>query len=154
MTARSLVLTSTELPEVSALIQTTFAYMEGRIDPSSSVKAMNVETIVDQARRGEIWVIGTPIQACIFLSPKEDCLYLGKLAVTKEAQGSGLARQLVSVAETRARARKLATLRLEARIELVENQAMFAHLGFVKVGETAHPGYDHSTSITFEKTLL
>ena len=44
-------------------------------------------------------------------------------------------------------------LELETRIELTENHETFAALGFVKVSEGAHPGYDRTTFITMRKTL-
>ena len=42
---------------------------------------------------------------------------------------------------------------METRIELTENHATFARLGFVKTAETAHPGYDGPTSITMSRSI-
>jgi ribosomal protein S18 acetylase RimI-like enzyme len=80
-------------------------------------------------------------------------LYVGKFAVAPGAQGRGIGRQLMHAAESFARDRGLATIELETRIELVENHATFAALGFRKVAEKAHPGYDRPTSITMRKPL-
>jgi len=41
----------------------------------------------------------------------------------------------------------------ETRIELVENHATFAALGFHIADKTAHPGYDRATSITMTRPL-
>ena len=68
-------------------------------------------------------------------------------------RGTGLARQLVDLAGTRARALGFDILELKTRVELVENHAAFARLGFVKTGEAAHPGYDRPTSIIMQKRL-
>ena len=38
-------------------------------------------------------------------------------------------------------------LELSTRIELVENHATFARMGFAKTAETAHEGFDRPTSI-------
>lgn len=46
-----------------------------------------------------------------------------------------------------------AVLELDTRIELTENHATFAALGFVKTGEDAHDGYDRPTFITMQKPL-
>ena len=137
---------------VLALIQRAFAGMEGRIDPPSSVHRLTAEGIAAQARTGEIWVV-PPLQACMFLTPKDGRLYLGKLAVEPALQGRGLARQLVALAEERARALGFAILELETRVELTENHAIFRHLGFVETGRKAHPGFDRPTSITFAKRV-
>ena len=139
-------------PGVLALIQRAFAGMEGRIDPPSSLHRLTAGGIAAQARTGEIWVV-PPLQACMFLTPKDGRLYLGKLAVEPALQGRGLARQLVALAEERARALGFAILELETRVELTENHAIFRHLGFVETGRKAHPGFDRPTSITFAKRV-
>jgi hypothetical protein len=41
---------------------------------------------------------------------------------------------------------------LQTRIELVENHAIFAALGFVETARTAHKGYDRPTTLTFRKS--
>jgi ribosomal protein S18 acetylase RimI-like enzyme len=139
-------------PGVLALIQRAFAGMEGRIDPPSSLHRLTAGGIAAQAMTGEVWVV-PPMQACMFLTPKQGRLYLGKLAVEPALQGRGLARLLVALAEERARAMGLAVLELETRIELTENHAIFARLGFVETGRKAHPGFDRPTSITFAKQI-
>jgi ribosomal protein S18 acetylase RimI-like enzyme len=138
---------------VLSLIREAFAFMDGRIDPPSSMHALTPASIADQARTGEVWVIGEPAVACLFLTPKPDALYLGKLAVAAAHRGRGLARRLVDHAETRARVLGLPALELQTRVELVENQASFRAMGFVEVARTAHPGYDRPTSITYRRPV-
>ncbi|WP_170400984.1 GNAT family N-acetyltransferase [Ruegeria arenilitoris] len=144
---------SARLTEVLHLIRETFAYMEGRIDPPSSMHRLTMEELQRQARDGEIWGIGDRPDAVVFLTPKPDCLYLSKLAVAQNKRGQGLARRLVEVAERRARAKGFRALELQTRIELVENHATFARLGFAVTRETTHPGYDRTTSLTMRKRL-
>lgn len=127
--------------------------MEGRIDPPSSLRNLTPEALTRQAATGEIWVIGAPV-ACVFLTPKPGALYLGKLAVAASHRGRGLARQLIELAEERARVLSLPALELETRVELVENQAAFRAMGFEEVGRTAHPGYDRPTSITYRRAVF
>ena len=141
------------LADILALIQKSFAYMEGRIDPPSSMLALTIADIARQCESGEVWSIGAPVKACVFLTRKPDCLYLGKLAVASEARGQGLGAQLVEIAAQRALALGYHTLELQTRIELVENHQIFAALGFIKTAETAHPGYDRVTSITMRKSI-
>lgn len=141
------------LTEVLTLIQTAFAFMDGRIDPPSSMHRLSLDTVARHAATAEIWTIGTPIRACVFLTPKADCLYLGKLAVAADARKTGLARRLIHLAEERARALNLPRVELQTRVELAENQAAFVALGFQEIGRTAHAGYDHPTSITFSKQV-
>jgi len=141
------------LKEVLALIQASFAYMDGRIDPPSSMLALSVETISEHCTSGEVWSLSTPPQACVFFTPESDCLYLGKVAVKQNMRGQGLARQLIELAETRAISLKLPCLELKTRIELVENHQTFSSLGFTKVSEDSHSGYSQPTYITMRKNI-
>lgn len=142
-----------ELAEVLDLIRRSFATMEGRIDPPSSMRRLTLQALSQQARDGEIWCLGDPVQACIFLTPKVDCLYLGKLATDTEFRGQGLARSLVDLAAQRACDLDLDVLELQVRIELVENQSLFSHLGFEVTDRTAHPGFSRPTSLTMRRRL-
>jgi N-acetylglutamate synthase-like GNAT family acetyltransferase len=135
------------------LITAAFSGMEGRIDPPSSMHDLTVADIARQAESGEVWVIGEPAIACIFLTPKTDALYLGKIAVAMAHRHEGHARALIGTAEQRARTLGLSALELQSRVELIENHAAFAALGFQQVGMTTHPGFDQPTSITFRKKL-
>lgn len=139
-------------PAILALLQAEFAYMQGRIDPPSSLNDLTPDALTDQARQGEIWIIGAPV-ACVFLTPRPAALYLGKLAVARSHRGQGMARRLIDLAEARARDHRLPALELQTRVELTENHAIFRALGFVEVGRTAHPGHDRPTSVTFRRQL-
>lgn len=141
------------LTEVLALIRRCFAEMDGRIDPPSSMLRLDAAAMAAQAGTGEIWSIGAPPQACVFLAPQGDALYLSKLAVAPEMRRRGLAAALIGLAEARAGALGLPRLRLQTRVELTENHATFARLGFAETGRTRHPGYVRATSVIFEKPV-
>jgi ribosomal protein S18 acetylase RimI-like enzyme len=136
-----------------ALIRTAFAGMEGRIDPPSSTLSLTPEDIAAQAREGEVWVAGTPPVGCVFLTPRPDALYVGRLAVAESERGRGHARRLIDLASDRARAMGLAFLELQTRVELTENHAAFRALGFEQTGSTAHPGFTRPTSLTFRRPV-
>jgi len=140
-------------PGILALLHRAFAYMQGRIDPPSSLRDLTPGALTEQAAKGEIWIIGPPV-ACVFLTPKPGALYVGKLATHPDHRNRGLARSLIALAEARARARSLPVLELQTRVELVENHATFRAMGFVEVARTAHPGYDRPTSITFRRPVV
>ena len=141
------------IPSILSLVQRSFAYMEARIDPPSSMHRLTEEAVAQQCEDGEVWAIGEPPFACVFLKYQPDSLYVGKLAVAQAVRGSGYARQLLDIAATRAADKKLSALELQVRVELVENQEVFKRFGFVKTGEDAHEGYDRPTSITMRKAL-
>ena len=136
-------------PHLRDLIARAFAGMDGRINPPSSVHHLTASDIAAQAVSGEVWVIGAPAVACVFLTPLPDKLYLGKLAVDPAVQRMGYAGRLLAVAEARAHELGLPALELSTRIELTENHATFRGLGFVQTGMSSHAGFDRPTTLIF-----
>ncbi|MFD2855215.1 hypothetical protein ACFSZS_11105 [Seohaeicola zhoushanensis] len=65
----------------------------------------------------------------------------------------GLAARLVGIACERAAAQGFPVVELQTRIELVENHAAFARMGFVKTGESSHEGYDRVTTLTMQRPV-
>lgn len=143
---------SPEIPATHALLLASFAYMDARIDPPSSLHRMTAQTLANDAETKEVWIIPGP-KACVILTPETDHLYVGKLAVAASERGAGLARSLIAHAATRARALGLPRLQLQTRVELIENQKTFMGMGFIEAGRTAHQGYDRPTSITYALEL-
>jgi len=141
--------------ELLALILKSFAYMNGRIDPPSSARALTVESLRQKSKDeiGFVVAAGRDLLGCVFLKPEPDCLYIGKLAIDPAHQGKGLGRRLLAAAEETARSLGLPALRLQTRIELTENHAAFAAWGFVETSRSAHPGFSRPTSIDMRKVL-
>jgi predicted N-acetyltransferase YhbS len=143
-------------PQLLDLIRSAFAYMDGIIDPPSSAHLLTVENLRAKALSEIAFVAieDATLLGCIFCKPETTgTLYVGKLAVSLEAQGKGIGFQLLSKAEEVASEMAMKSLRLETRIELVGNHAKFSAWGFVKTAENAHPGFDRSTSIEMTKLL-
>jgi N-acetylglutamate synthase-like GNAT family acetyltransferase len=136
--------------EVRALILDAFAFMEGRIDPPSSALRLTARSMAEDAAKGALLLaeLEGALAGCAFVRLKGEALHIGKLAVRTALQGRGIGKAIVAAARAEARARGLRSLELQTRIELRENHAAFARMGFVKVAETAHPGYARPTSIT------
>ena len=145
----------TDWAGLHALLRSAYAYMEGRIDPPSSLLRMDARQLEEKAR-DEVLVLALdderPI-GCAFAQLRADCVYVGKLAVESGARHRGVARAIMDAVEALARANQRAFIELETRVELVENHRTFAALGFAKVGESAHPGYTRPTSITMRKPV-
>jgi GNAT superfamily N-acetyltransferase len=141
--------------DLLALILSSFAYMHDRIDPPSSALNLTAASLASKAEAEIAYAAldGQTLLGCIFLRPEANCLYVGKLAIAPVAQGRGVGRQLLAVAEQTARSLALPALRLETRIELAENHAVFDRWGFVKTAENAHPGFVRTTSIEMRKQL-
>jgi len=147
--------TFTHWDELLALILTAFASMNGRIDPPSSALSLTVASLTEKAKVeiGHVAIDGDTLIGCLFLRPEADCLYIGKLAVLPEVQGKGLGKRLLTIAEETAAALDLPALRLETRIELTDNHAVFAAWGFTRTAEKAHPGFARTTFVEMRKIL-
>ncbi|MGP1358581.1 GNAT family N-acetyltransferase [Roseicyclus sp.] len=133
------------------LLSEAFAYMDGVIDPPSSMTRLTLEDLTDKVGAEDLLLIrdaSGPV-ACLFGTPKGDVYYIGKLAVAGAMRGKGLARRLVEAAAARATSLGLRALELQSRVELTGNHAAFRAMGFAETGRSAHPGYDRPTSITF-----
>jgi GNAT superfamily N-acetyltransferase len=140
----------TDWEPVRSLILEAFAYMNGRINPPSSALRLTAESMKADAAKGALLLAerNGALAGCVFARRKDDALYIGKLAVRPELHGLGIGRKLVDAAREEARRLGIATLELQTRVELTENHATFARMGFVKTGETAHAGFAQPTSIT------
>ncbi len=142
--------------QLMGLLREAFAYMDSRIDPPSSLTMMGIEEFRVRAKEEALILAeeeGTII-GCAFAALRDDCVYVGKMAVAQSARGRGVARAMFAEAEALARRNERRFLELQTRVELLENQATFAALGFQKVGESAHPGYNRPTSITMRKPVV
>ena len=142
-----------ELADIMRLIENSFSYMEGRIDPPSSMNRLTVSEIAENCCSGEVWSFGNPITACMFLKPKNDALYVGKLAVDKSYRGRGFARKMIELAGERAKVHGKSYLELFTRIELIENHLAFGKLGFKTIAEASHPGYEKPTYLVMRKLV-
>jgi N-acetylglutamate synthase-like GNAT family acetyltransferase len=123
--------------------------MGPRIDPPSSALKLTPKSVQAHAESGTLLLAHSAgdLVGCLFLHQKNDVLYISKLAVIPLLQRAGIGRKLVEAARVEARRRGIGMLELETRIELTENHAAFARMGFIKTAETSHEGFDRTTSI-------
>jgi predicted GNAT family N-acyltransferase len=134
------------------LLGESFAYMDARIDPPSSLKKFDAEGLKQKAQEENLLVVhdGDELVACAFMKLQADKVYIGKVAVSLGQQGKGIGHRVIEMAREFTRQQGKKILELETRIELVENHKAFSAMGFVKTAETSHPGYDHATAITMQ----
>lgn len=139
---------------IHGLLRLSFRSMEGRIDPPSSLRAMSPDTLRIKAETEDLFLIraGTTPIACLFGHGTPPVYRLSKLAVHPDHARRGLARRLIDTAVRKA-AGTCTTLRLQTRIELVENHATFRALGFSRSGSSSHPGFDRPTSVIFTRPI-
>ena len=93
---------------------------------------------------GVVWVLedGTAITAIVVLLSAPDYLLLDNIAVSPTRQGLGLGRRLLAFAEAEALRRGYHEIRLYTHQKMVENQRLYASIGYEKTGRGAEAGYD------------
>ena len=102
--------------------------------------------------RDVVWVaeVGERVQGCLVLVDEPEVTLLENVAVHPDAQGQGIGRALMDVAEEHARATDKRGVRLYTHATMVENQRLYERLGYV---ETGRGRQDELDRIFFEKSL-
>ena len=93
---------------------------------------------------GVVWVLeeGAAIVGIIVLLPMTNYLLLDNIAVSPARQGLGLGRRLLAFAEAEASRRGYREIRLYTYQTMVENQRLYASIGYEETGRGTEAGYD------------
>jgi ribosomal protein S18 acetylase RimI-like enzyme len=103
-----------------------------------------LEDYAVRVSEGVVWVLeeGAVIAAIIVLLPAVNYLLLDNIAVSPNRQGLGLGRRLLEFAETEALRRGYREIRLYTHQTMVENQCLYASIGYEETGRGTESGYD------------
>lgn len=85
-----------------------------------------------QAQRVQVIEHNGNIDGLLVLIPEEDALLLDNVAVSPDAQGLGLGRKLLAIAEQTALDMGYTAIRLYTNEAMVENLAIYQRLGYVE----------------------
>jgi ribosomal protein S18 acetylase RimI-like enzyme len=93
---------------------------------------------------GVVWVLeeGALIAGIIVLLPTTNYLLLDNIAISPARQGLGLGRRLLAFAEAEALRRGYNEIRLYTHQTMVENQRLYASIGYEETGRGTEAGYD------------
>lgn len=116
---------------VAAIAQAAYARYVPRIKPAPGPLSANYAAHVAD---DEVWVAETDgtIVGFVILMPDRDALLLDNIAVLPSAQGRGIGRTLMRLAEERALDSGLASVRLYTNAGMTANLAMYANHGYVE----------------------
>jgi len=137
------------------LLAQSFAAMEARIDPPSSMTQLTPALLRDKAAEELLLTArsGDRLVGTAFVKPHTDWAYVGKVAVAVDMRRRGISRRIFEIISAHGLAAGWRYVELQVRVELTENHATFGAFGYLKTGESAHPGYDRPTSWTMRKSL-
>ena len=141
--------------ELLDLVRRAFAYMDGVIDPPSSAHRLTPDSLERKCAAETVFVAVAEgrLVGCVFLANSGAHAYVGKLAVEPAHQRHGIGRRLLEAAEAEAKRLGNLVVELQTRVELTDNHAAFARLGFRETARTSHEGYGRPTTITMRKEL-
>lgn len=97
-----------------------------------------------QMDAGELYVADTDngIAGLLIIREYADHLLLDNVAVDPAFQGRGVGRALIAFAEDRAREAGFTEIRLYTHAKMIENQKLYAALGYRETGRHEQDGFD------------
>ena len=101
----------------------------------------------------ETWLAlldGSPVGFVVLAGDGSDMLVLENVAVLPSHRGRGIGRTLLELAEARATTRGCTRIRLFTHVTMVENQALYARIGYVRTHQATDDGV---TLVFYEKVL-
>jgi GNAT superfamily N-acetyltransferase len=81
------------------------------------------------------------VRGILVLIPEKDAMLLDNIAVAPEAQGLGLGRKMLEFAEQEAATAGYRTVRLYTNEAMVENIALYLHMGFTEIHRGEENGF-------------
>jgi ribosomal protein S18 acetylase RimI-like enzyme len=93
---------------------------------------------------------GDTVRGVLVLLPEPDHLLLENIAVDPEYRGAGLGRRLLAFAEAEARRQGYRELRLYTHETMIENQRLYARIGYEETGRGTEAGFER---VFFRKRL-
>ena len=142
--------TAADVPAITEIVDQAYWHYIARIGKPPG------PMLDDYAARvlgGVVWVLeeGAAIAGTIVLLPAPNYLLLDNIAVSPGHQGLGLGRRLLAFAEAEALRRGYCEIRLYTHQTMVENQRLYASIGYEETGRGTEAGYDR---VFMRKQLL
>lgn len=143
-----------EADVICRVIHDCFAEYEGRLVPPSAALAESSVLIAYELTHGTTawlaWSSGEAV-GCVLARPKGSEFYFGRLSVVPSFRGCRVAALLIAAVEEAGRKRGFAAVVCSVRLVRDMKRRLFGQLGYVEIGQTAHPGFNEPTSVDLRK---
>ena len=132
--------TAADVPAITDIVDQAYRHYIARIGKPPGPM---LDDYAARVSEGSVWVLeeGALIVAIIVLLPAPNYLLLDNIAVSPARQGLGLGRQLLAFAEAEAIRRGYREIRLYTHQAMVENQRLYASIGYEETGRGSEAGY-------------
>jgi ribosomal protein S18 acetylase RimI-like enzyme len=139
--ARIRVATAADTPAITNIVDQAYRHYIARIGKPPGPMLDDYAARVSERA---VWVLeeGAVIAAFIVLRPAPNYLLLDNIAVSPTRQGLGLGRRMLAFAEDEALRRGYREIRLYTHQTMVENQRLYASIGYEETGRGSEAGYN------------
>ena len=139
--ARIRAATTADVPAIADIVEQAYRHY---VDRMGKPPGPMLDDYAARVSEGVVSVLdeGTAIAGIIVLLPTTNYLLLDNVAVSPARQGSGLGRRLLAFAAAEALRRGYNEIRLYTHQTMVENQRLYASIGYVETGRGTKAGYD------------
>jgi GNAT superfamily N-acetyltransferase len=139
--SRIRVATAADVPAIADIVDQAYQHYIARIGKPPGPM---LDDYAARVLEGTVWVLeeGGVIAAIIVLLPAPNYLLLDNIAVRPTRQGLGLGSRLLAFAEDEALRRGYREIRLYTHETMVENQRLYASIGYEETGRGSEAGYD------------
>ena len=133
--------TPADVPAIADIVDQAYRHYTARIGKPPGPM---LDDYAARVAEGLVWVLEeeAAITGIIVLLSAPDYLLLDNIAVSPARQGLGLGRRLLVFAEAEALRRGYREIRLYTHQEMVENQRLYASIGYEETGRGAEAGYE------------
>jgi ribosomal protein S18 acetylase RimI-like enzyme len=133
--------TAADVPAITDIVDQAYRHYIARIGKPPGPM---LDDYAARVLEGVVWVLeeGSVIAGIIVLLPAPGYLLLDNIAVSTARQGLGLGRRLLAFAEAEALRCGYSEIRLFTHQTMVENQRLYASIGYEEMGRGTETGYD------------
>jgi ribosomal protein S18 acetylase RimI-like enzyme len=133
--------TPADVPAIADIAEEAYRHYIARIGKPPGPM---LDDYAARVSEGAVWVLeeGALIVAIIVLLPAPNYLLLDNIAVSPARQSLGLGRRLLAFAEAEALRRGYREIRLYTHQTMVENQRLYASIGYEETERGSEAGYD------------
>jgi len=133
--------TATDVHAIAEIVDQAYRHYIARM---GKPPAPMLDDYTARVLEGVVWVLeeGAVIAGIIVLLPTTNYLLLDNIAVSPARQGLGFGRRLLAFAEAEALRRGYCEIRLYTHQTMVENQRLYASIGYKETVRGTEAGYD------------
>ncbi len=130
-----------DVPTIAGIVAQAYRHY---VAPMGKPPGPMLDDYAARVGAGAVWVVegASAIFGIIVLLPGPGYLLLDNIAVAPERQGLGLGRRLLAFAEAEALRRGHREIRLYTHRTMIENQRLYAAIGYEETGRGRESGYD------------